>query len=154
MPSAAHAASVERSESLASRIAAERAQRQRRHRPNGAQTDRVRLPAAAMMPRRPLVVIRSNCTPTSPSSSPSTSAKERVERSSSHDLLRSFDGRTDKQVDSAFERLLLQSCLPVAKQRCLMELYVDADVRRRYSMLREFTTYLKPLGHDGARALT
>jgi len=135
-------------ESLASRIAAERARRQRLITDQrmlaarvGSKSKRV---SAPFHPVRVLMPCNAEPNPASPHAS-ARDARLAAQREASHDTVRSFDGRTADEVDAAFTRLMAESTLPLEKQRGLTEVYNrDADARRRYSMLCEFSTYLRP----------
>ena len=72
-------------------------------------------------------------------------AKAAAARVASHDEFRSFDSRTAEEVDTAFECMIAESSLCEAKRRSLLETFTkDDNSRRRYSMLLEFESYLRP----------
>ena len=71
-------------------------------------------------------------------------AKATAARLAVHDLARSFDGRTADQIDADWELLLTESSLSAEKRARLDETFRAEDARARYTMLCEFSTYLKP----------
>ncbi len=72
-------------------------------------------------------------------------AQAACEREALHDQLRSFDGRTDEEVDDAFRALVARANLGAEKKLSLITAYEsEADARRRYSMLNEYSNYLRP----------